>query len=35
MEVNKTIQDLKIEIEVIKKIHSDRILEMENLEEKN
>jgi CRISPR/Cas system CSM-associated protein Csm4 (group 5 of RAMP superfamily) len=30
-EVNKTVQDLKREIETIKKIQTERIMEMENL----
>jgi hypothetical protein len=30
-EVNKTIQDLKMEIETIKKTQVEKILEMENL----
>ena len=31
-EMNKTVQDLKMEIEAIKKTQSEEILEMENLE---
>lgn len=30
-EINKTVQDLKMEIEVIKETLTDRILDMENL----
>ena len=30
-EINKTVQDLKIEIEAIKKTQTEGILEMENL----
>jgi predicted nucleic acid-binding Zn-ribbon protein len=34
MEFNKTIQDLKIEVETIKKIQRETILDIENLRKK-
>ena len=33
-EINKTVQDLKMKIEAIKKTQTERILEMENLEKR-